>query len=171
MFQWNRFPVRDLRTKLHIHLFLFIYIYKCNPCLSPITIGFIMVAIVQWVHERLLFGAEWPFVLQYHSESKLHFDEMISCLHKWHKPNDSNTFFFRLNTLVTCFPSIWRYKVIHFPVFYQTTTFKISVTCFSSTWRYKTFSRTFFTYFFNFVVVAPMLNLLFIAQSHWTVRG
>jgi hypothetical protein len=60
-------------------------------------------------------------------------------------------FFLRLNIFVTCFQSIWRYKTKHFPVFFQTTTFEISVTCFSSRWRYKTFSRTFFSYFFNFL--------------------
>jgi hypothetical protein len=40
-----------------------------------------------------------------------------------------------LNTFVTCFPStcIWRYKTIHFPLFFQTTKFEISVTCFSMT--------------------------------------
>ena len=58
-----------------------------------------MVAIVQWVRERLLFGAEWLFVLQYHSKSKLHVDEMMSRLHKWHKLNDGNTCFFSVKIL------------------------------------------------------------------------
>ena len=40
-------------------------------------------------------------------------------------------------------------KQMHFPVFFQTTTFELSVTYFPSTWRYKTFSRTFFPCFFK----------------------